>query len=144
MSVRMGFLDLLVVLTEVGDIYRINFFGLPPIRSYLSGSKQSCTRKKIMYTSLFDTLVADSFFSPMRTVYVVSDSQLEEIKHKQRQEELDNLEASRKRLEENYQSRIKILDERQHELQEELKALAPAEKKTELPAEETEKCAVKA
>ena len=87
-----------------------------------------------MYTSLFDTLVADSFFSPMRTVYVVSDSQLEEIKHKQRQEELDNLKASRKRLEENYQSRIKILDERQHELQEELKALVPAEKKTKLPA----------
>ena len=83
-----------------------------------------------MYTSLFETLVADSFYSPMRTVYVVSDSQLEEIKHKQRQEELDNLEASRKRLEENYQSRIKILDERQHELQEELKALVPAEKKT--------------
>ena len=100
--------------------------------------------RKIMYTSLFDTLVADSFFSPMRTVYVVSDSQLEEIKHKQRQEELDNLEASRKRLEENYQSRIKILDERQHELQEELKALAPAEKKTELAAEKTERCAVKA
>ena len=97
-----------------------------------------------MYTSLFDTLVADSFFSPMRTVYVVSDSQLEKIKHKQRQEELDNLEASRKRLEENYQSRIKILDERQHELQEELKALTPAEKKTELSAEETEKCTVKA
>ena len=81
-----------------------------------------------MYTSLFDTLVADSFFSPMRSVYVVSDSQLEEIKHKQRQEELDNLEASRKRLEENYQSRIKIIDEREHELQEELRALAPAEK----------------
>ena len=95
-----------------------------------------------MYTSLFDTLVADSFFSPMRTVYVVSDSQLEEIKHKQRQEELDNLEASRKRLEENYQSRIKIFDERQHELQEELKGLVPTEKKTKLPAEETEKCAV--
>ena len=97
-----------------------------------------------MYTSLFDILVADSFFSSPRTVYVVSDRQLEEIKHKQRQEELENLEASRKRLEENYQSRIKILDERQHELQEELKALVPAEKKTKLPAEETEKCAVKA
>ena len=86
-------------------------------------------RKNIMYTSLFDAVFADSFFSPMRTVYVVSDSQLEEIKLKQRQEELDNLEASRKRLEENYQSRIKIIDERKHELQEELKALAPAEKK---------------
>ena len=41
---------------------------------------------------------ADSFFSPIRTVYVVSDSQPEEIKRKQRQEELDNLEASRKRV----------------------------------------------
>ena len=80
----------------------------------------------------------------MRTVYVVSDSQLEEIKLKQRQEELDNLEASRKMLEENYQSRIKIIDEREHELQEELKALAPGEKKTELSTEETEECSVKA
>ena len=97
-----------------------------------------------MYTSLLDAFIADSFFSPMRTVYVVSDSQLEEIKRNQRQHELDDLEASRKRLEETYRSRIKIIDEREHELQEELKALAPAEKKTELPAEETEKCAVKA
>ncbi len=96
-----------------------------------------------MYTSLFDTFFTDSFFSPTRTVYVVSDSQLEEIKRKQRQQELDNLEASRKNLEETYHSRIKIIDEREHELQEELKALAPAEKKTELAAEETEKCAVK-
>ena len=96
-----------------------------------------------MYTSLFDTFFADSFFSPTRTVYVVSDSQLEEIKRKQRQQELDNLEASRKSLEETYHSRIKIIDEREHELQEELKALAPAEKKTELHSEETEKCAVK-
>ena len=97
-----------------------------------------------MYTSRFDTFFADSFFSPMRTVYVVSDRQIEEIKRNQRQEELDNLEASRKRLEETYQSRVKIIDEREHELQEELKSLAPAEKKTELPAEETEKCAVNA
>ena len=96
-----------------------------------------------MYTSLFETVFFDSFFSPMRTVYVVSDSQLEEIKLKQRQEELDNLEASRKMLEENYQSRIKIIDEREHELQEELKSLAPAEKKAALATEETEKCAVK-
>ena len=96
-----------------------------------------------MYSSLFGTVFADSFFSPMRTVYVVSDSQLEEIKLKQRQEELDNLEASRKMLEENYQSRIKIIDEREHELQEELKSLAPAEKKAALATEETEKCAVK-
>ena len=95
-----------------------------------------------MYTSLFEALVADSFFSPMRTVYVVSDSQLEEIKHKQRQQELDNLQASRKKLEESYQSRIKILDEREHELQEELKALEPSQK-TKLSAEDAEKCTLK-
>ena len=95
-----------------------------------------------MYSTFFDTFFADSSFSPIRTVYVVSDSQLEKIKRNQRQQELDDLEASRKRLEETYQSRIKIIDEREHELQEELKALAPAEKKNKLPAEATEKCAV--
>ena len=84
-----------------------------------------------MYSSLFDAVFSDSFLSPMRTVYVVSDSQLEEIKRNQRNEELENIEASRKRLEENYQARVKVLDEREHELQEESKALSPAKKEKE-------------
>ena len=84
-----------------------------------------------MYSSLFDAVFADSFVSPMRTVYVVSDSQLEELKRKRHQEELDNIETSRKRLEENYQARVKVLEEREVELQEEIKALAPANKKKE-------------
>ena len=83
----------------------------------------------VMYSSLFDAVFADSFFSPMRKVYVVSDSQLEEIKRNQSQEKLDNIEASRKRLEESYQARVKVLDEREHELQKEIEALAPAKKK---------------
>ena len=85
----------------------------------------------VMYSSLFDAVFADSFISPMRTVYVVSDSQLEEIKRNQREEELENIESSRKRLEESYQARVKVLDEREHELQEEIKALAPAMKEKE-------------
>ena len=84
-----------------------------------------------MYSSLFDAVFADSFFSPMRTVYVVSDSQLEEIKRNQREEELENIETSRKRLEESYQARVKVLDDREHELQEEIKSLAPAKKEKE-------------
>ncbi len=84
-----------------------------------------------MYSSLFDAVFADSFFSPMRTVYVVSDSQLEEIKRTQREEELENIEISRKRLEESYQARVKVLDDREHELQEEIKALAPGKKEKE-------------
>ena len=87
-----------------------------------------------MYSSLFDVVYADSFFSHMRTVYVVSDSQLEELKRKEHQAELDNIETSRKRLEESYQARVKVLEEREHELQEELKAIAPAnEEKEKLP-----------
>ena len=81
-----------------------------------------------MYSSLFDVVFTDSFFSPMRTVYVVTDTQLEKIKRNQREEELENIEASRKRLEESYQARVKVLEEREHELQEELKAIAPAKK----------------
>ena len=84
-----------------------------------------------MYSSLFDAVFADSFFSPMRTVYVVSDSQLEEIKRNQREEELENIETSRKRLEESYQARVKVLDDREHEVQEQIKALAPAKKEKE-------------
>ena len=84
--------------------------------------------RTLMYSSLFDSVFGDSFFSPMRTVYVVSDSQLEELKRKQHQDELDNIEASRKRLEEIYQTRVKVLADREVELKEELKALAPAKK----------------
>ena len=84
-----------------------------------------------MYSSLFDSVLADPFFTPHRTVYVISDSQLEELKRNQQQEELDNIETSRKRLETNYQSRIKVLDKRESELQEQLKALAPAAKQKE-------------
>ena len=85
----------------------------------------------VMYCSLLDVVFADSFFSPMRTVYVVSDSQLEEIKRNQREEELENIETSRKRLEESYQARVKVLDDREHELQEEIKSLAPAKNEKE-------------
>ena len=87
--------------------------------------------RTLMYSSLFDAVFSDSFVSPMRTVYVVSDSQLEELKRKQHQDELDNIEASRKRLEESYQARVKVLADREVELKEEIKALAPVNKKKE-------------
>ena len=79
-----------------------------------------------MYPSLFHSFLTDSFFAPTRTVYVVSDSQLEELKRKQHQEALEDIEVSRKKLEETYQAQIKILDERKVELKKELKTLAAA------------------
>ena len=85
-----------------------------------------------MFTLLFHTFFSDSLIAPTRTVYVGSDSQLEELKRNQRQEELDNIEDSRKRLEESYQARIKVLDERQNEIKEELKALPSTKVKAAL------------
>ena len=87
--------------------------------------------RDLMYFSVFDAVLSDSSFPPHRTVYVVSDSQLEELTRNQHQEELDNIETSRKNLEANYQSRIKVLDERESELKEGLKALSPADKEKE-------------
>ena len=63
---------------------------------------------------------------------MVSDSQLEELKRNQRQEELDDIEDTRKRLEESYKARIKVLDERQNEIKKELKALSPTKVKAAL------------
>ena len=85
----------------------------------------------VIYSSLLDSVLADSFFTSHHTVFVVSDSHLEGFKRKQHQEELDNIEASRKRLESNYQARVKALADRELELQEELKALAPTKKEKE-------------
>ncbi len=85
--------------------------------------------KSIIYSSIFESVLSDSFFTSPRTVYVVSDSQLEELKRTKNQAELEQIETSRKRLEANYQSRIKVLDEREHEVKEELKALPPSEEK---------------
>ena len=85
-----------------------------------------------MYTSLFDTFFSDSLIPPTRTVYVVSYRQLEELMRNKRQDELDNIEDSRKRLEESYQARIKVLDERQNEIKDELKALSPTKVKAAL------------
>ena len=82
-----------------------------------------------MNTSLLDTFFYDSLIATTRTVYVLSDSQFEELKRNQRQEELDDIEDSRKRLEESYQARVKVLDERKNEIKDELKALSPTKVK---------------
>ena len=52
-----------------------------------------------MYSSLIDAVFVDSFFSQMRTVFVFSDSKLEEIKQYQREKEQESVEASGKRQE---------------------------------------------
>ena len=86
-----GLYNYLVVQTELGNIYRLNSSVYSINASTSLKESKDILAPNIMYTSLFNTLVPDSFFSPMRTVYVVSDSQLEEIKRKQQQQELEDL-----------------------------------------------------
>ena len=81
-----------------------------------------------MYYPIFEDLSIEHFFSPMRTIYVFSDSQLEEIKLSHRKEELKDLKTSRKRIVENYQAQLKALNKREEELDKEMKALSPTKK----------------
>ena len=52
-----------------------------------------------MFTLLFDPFFSDSLITPTRTVYVVSDSQHEELKRNKNHETLENIYISRKKLE---------------------------------------------
>ena len=56
---------------------------------------------------------------------MVSDSQVEELKSNQRQEEIDDIDDSRKRLEDSYQVRIKVLNQRQNEIKRNLRLCLP-------------------
>tara|TARA_Y100001968_G_scaffold90766_1_gene81674 strand:- start:1735 stop:1926 length:192 start_codon:yes stop_codon:yes gene_type:complete len=63
-----------------------------------------------MCSLLFDIIFSDSLIAPTKTVYVVSDSHLEEIKPNQWQVNFNNLADFGTRLEHNYQTCIKVLE----------------------------------
>ena len=59
----------------------------------------------------------DLFFDTptYKTVYVISESQMKELKRTQNQDELKEICHQKKRLEEAYKAQIKHLDEREKE-----------------------------
>ena len=76
--------------------------------------------------SMFDLL----FDSPSyRPVYVISDSEMKELKKTQTQDELNGIINQKRNLEEAYNAQIKHLEEREKELKKELKAIEPSNKK---------------
>ena len=75
-----------------------------------------------MFDLLFD---APSY----RPVYVISDSEMKELKKTQRQDELNGIINQKKKLEEAYKAQLKHLEEREKELKKELKAIEPSNKK---------------
>ncbi len=73
----------------------------------------------------------DLFFDAptYRPVYVISDSEMRVLQKKQHQDELDGIVNQMKRLKEAYKAQIKHLEDREKELNTELKALESSNKK---------------
>ena len=75
--------------------------------------------------------IFDLFFDTpsYRHIYVISDSEMRDLQRTQNQEELDGIINQKKRLDEAYKAQIKHLQEREKELKNELKSIAPTKKK---------------
>ena len=76
--------------------------------------------------SMFDLLFDAPSYRP---VYVISDSEIKELKKTQKQDELNGIINQKKKLEEAYKAQLKHLEEREKELKKELKAIGPSNKK---------------
>jgi len=71
--------------------------------------------------SMFDLLFETPSYSP---VYVISDSEMKELKKNQYQEELDEITAQKAKLESAFKAQLKHLEEREKEIKKELKLLS--------------------
>ena len=75
-----------------------------------------------IFNLFFDT-------SSYRHIYVISDSEMRDLQRTQNQEKLDGIINQKKRVDEAYKAQIKHLQEREIELKNELKSIAPTKKK---------------
>ena len=76
--------------------------------------------------SMFDLLFDTPSYRP---VYVISDSEMKELKKTQHQDELNGIINQKEKLEEAYKAQLNHLEEREKELKKELKAIGPSNKK---------------
>ena len=81
--------------------------------------------RSLMY-SMFDLLFETPSYRP---VYVISDSEMKELKKNQHQEELDEIKTQKVRLEDAFKAQLKHLEERENEVKKELKVLSASKNK---------------
>ena len=72
--------------------------------------------------SMFDLLFETPSYRP---VYVISDSEMKELKKNQHQEELDEITTQKVRLEDAFKAQLKHLEEREKEVKKNLKYSQP-------------------
>ncbi len=77
-------------------------------------------QRSLMY-SMFDLLFETPSYRP---VYVISDSEMKELKKNQHKEELDEITTQKVRLEDAFKAQLKHLEEREKEVKKELKVLS--------------------
>jgi len=82
-------------------------------------------QRSLMY-SMFDLLFETPSYRP---VYVISDSEMKELKKNQHQEELDEITKQKVRLEDSFKAQLKHLEEREKEVKKELKVLSASKDK---------------
>ena len=76
--------------------------------------------------SMFDLLFETPSYQP---VYVISDSEMKELKKNQHQEELDEISTQKSRLEDAFKAQLKHLEEREKDIKKEIKVLSSSKNK---------------
>ena len=82
-------------------------------------------QRSLMY-SMFDLLFETPSLHP---VYVISDSEMKELKKNQHQEELDEITTQKVRLEDAFKAQLNHLEEREKEVKKQLKVLSSSKDK---------------
>ena len=82
-------------------------------------------QRSLMY-SMFDLLFEAPSYRP---VYVISDSEMKELKKNQHQEELDEITTQKDRLKDAFKAQLKHLEDREKEVKKELKVLSASKNK---------------
>ena len=75
--------------------------------------------------SMFDLLLEKPSY---RQIYVISDSEMKELKKSHHKEELDEITQKRTRLEDAFKDQMQHLEEREKEIKKELKVLSSSKK----------------
>ena len=76
--------------------------------------------------SMFDLLFEIPSY---RSIYIISDSEMKELKKNQHQEELDEITTQKVKLEDAFKAQLKHLEEREKEVKKELKVISASKDK---------------
>ena len=103
-----------VFTVSISSVFILSYF------KELSDIEFVLIQRSLMY-SMFDILFEKPSYRP---VYVISDSEMKELKKNQHQEELDEITTQKVRLEDAFKAQLKHLEEREKKVRKELKVLS--------------------